>query len=186
MELFLTYTDARALKSAGAFPLAAMLDQALRESWMRPYMFTSLQNSSNYFPTISSKQQLQHSTNLMTILGLWVFLKNKTVSLSPLRLPAALALVFGGGGGGREAARQNCMQERPNSSQWYQLQCESLYPFCLFFCKITAGTKSPAAWSLALSYQSDWNVFIQLKAQFTLTESLSVWKTSLRSRTLVL
>lgn len=70
-------------------PVSLVVDLALRRAWIWPCLFMSLGNSLNCFPTISSKQQSQHSANRTGIPGLWVSSANKTVILSATFLLAA-------------------------------------------------------------------------------------------------
>lgn len=48
-------------------PVPLVLDLALRRAWIWPCLFISLGNSLNCFPTMSSKQQSQHSINRLGI-----------------------------------------------------------------------------------------------------------------------
>lgn len=70
-------------------PVSLVLDLALRRAWIWPCVFMSLGNSLNCSPTISSKQQSQHSPNRVGIPGLWVSSANKTVILFAAFLLAA-------------------------------------------------------------------------------------------------
>lgn len=48
-------------------PVSLVLDLALRRAWIWPCLFISLGNSLNCFPTMSSKQQSQHSINRLGV-----------------------------------------------------------------------------------------------------------------------
>lgn len=60
-------------------PVLLMLDLVLRQAWIWPCLFLSLEKSLNCFPTISSKLWSQHGANHKSIPGLWVSSTNKTV-----------------------------------------------------------------------------------------------------------